>query len=279
MRRRIVSSDYERIEQAIRFIEQNFRSQPTLNDTAKAIGLSEYHFQRLFKRWVGISPKRFLQFLTVEYARDRLRNGSSVLSASYDAGLSSPSRLHDLFVSVDAVTPGEYKQRGEGIAISYGFHDTQFGKCFIAATDRGVTNLEFGDRRDCVERLHRHWRAASLNEEPEFTTPLVERIFNPNVEDPGRITLYLKGTNFQLKVWQAILEIPAGHLSSYQQIAQQIGAPKAERAVGNAVGNNPVAFVIPCHRVIRKSGELGSYRWGTARKNAMLGWEAARKAS
>jgi len=274
-----VSSDYERVEQAINFIEQNFRSQPTLSEAAKSVGLSEYHFQRLFKRWVGISPKRFLQFLTVDHARDLLRNGRSVLATSYDAGLSGPGRLHDLFVSVDAVTPGEYKQQGEGLVISYGFHDTPFGDCFIAATERGVTNLEFGERRDCVERLREHWSAASLRENSEFTGSFVERIFGQDEDNQSTITLYLRGTNFQLKVWQALLEIPSGHLTCYQQIAQEIGKPTAERAVGNAVGSNPVAFVIPCHRVIRKSGEFGSYRWGAARKKAMLGWEAARRAS
>ena len=274
-----MSSDYERVEQAINFIEQNFRSQPTLSEAAKSVGLSEYHFQRLFKRWVGISPKRFLQFLTVDHARDLLRNGRSVLATSYDAGLSGPGRLHDLFVSVDAVTPGEYKQQGEGLVISYGFHDTPFGDCFIAATERGVTNLEFGERRDCVERLREHWSAASLRENNEFTGSFVERIFGQDQDNQSSITLYLRGTNFQLKVWQALLEIPSGHLTFYQQIAREIGKPNAERAVGNAVGSNPVAFVIPCHRVIRKSGEFGSYRWGAARKKAMLGWEAARRAS
>ena len=256
-----MSRDYERVEQAINFIEQNFRSQPTLSEAARSVGLSEYHFQRLFKRWVGISPKRFLQFLTVDHARDLLRNGKSVLATSYDAGLSGPGRLHDLFVTVDAVTPGEYKQQGEGLVISYGFHDTPFGDCFIAATERGVTNLEFGARRNCVERLRENWRAASLRENGEFTGSFVERIFGRNRDDQSSITLYLRGTNFQLKV------------------AQQIGDPSAERAVGNAVGSNPVAFVIPCHRVIRKSGEFGDYRWGSARKKAMLGWEAAVRAS
>jgi AraC family transcriptional regulator of adaptative response/methylated-DNA-[protein]-cysteine methyltransferase len=273
----MVSSDYERIEQAINFIENNYRSQPTLSDAAKSVGLSEYHFQRLFKRWVGISPKRFLQFLTVEHARDLLRNGRSVLATSYDSGLSGPGRLHDLFVSVDAVTPGEYKAKGAGLSISYGFHDTPFGSCFIAATERGVTNLEFGERSDCVQRLHQNWSAAELRDDHEFTGDYVERIFRQEPDDTDKIKLYLSGTNFQLKVWQALLEIPAGHLTSYQQIARHVGRPKAVRAVGNAVGRNPVAFVIPCHRVIRQSGEYGNYRWGTARKKAMLGWEAAKK--
>ncbi len=274
-----MSRDYERVEQAISFIEQNFRSQPTLSDAARSVGLSEYHFQRLFKRWVGISPKRFLQFLTVEHARELLRDGRSVLATSYDAGLSGPGRLHDLFVSVDAVTPGEYKLQGEGLVISFGFHDTPFGNCFIAATERGVTNLEFAERRDCVERLQESWSAAALRENCEFTGSIIERIFGQDRDNPSSITLYLKGTNFQLKVWHALLEIPSGHLTCYQQIARQIGKPKAERAVGNAVGSNPVAFVIPCHRVIRKSGEFGEYRWGTARKKAMLGWEAVGRVS
>ncbi len=269
-------NDYERVELAVRFIERNFRNQPSLSEVAKAVGLSEYHFQRLFKRWVGISPKRFLQFLTVGHARGLLRNGRSVLQTSYDAGLSGPSRLHDLFVSVDAVTPGEFKSQGRGLVISYGFHHTPFGRCFIAATERGVTSLEFGEGCHSVTRLARTWRAASLKEDRQLTGRLAQRIFACDRGNPASITLYLKGTNFQLKVWQALLQIPSGHVASYQDVARSIGCPGADRAVGNAVGRNPVAFVIPCHRVIRKSGAFGNYRWGSARKQAMLGWEVAR---
>ncbi|UCG87459.1 MAG: methylated-DNA--[protein]-cysteine S-methyltransferase [Gemmatimonadota bacterium] len=275
-RQSTVSHDYERVEQAVRFIEQNFRSQPSLREVAGAVGLSDYHFQRLFKRWVGISPKRFLQFLTVGHAKGLLRNGKSVLQTSYDAGLSGPSRLHDLFVSVDAVTPGEFKAQGRGLAISFGFHETPFGQCFIAATERGVTNLEFGGGRGAVTRLGRTWSAAKLKQDRRLTGRLVQQIFASDRDSPASITLYLKGTNFQLKVWQALLEIPSGHVASYQDVARAIDSPGAERAVGNAVGSNPVAFVIPCHRVIRKSGAFGDYRWGRVRKKAILGWEAAR---
>jgi AraC family transcriptional regulator of adaptative response/methylated-DNA-[protein]-cysteine methyltransferase len=273
-----VSHDYERVEQAIGFIEANFRSQPSLSDVALAVGLSEYHFQRMFKRWVGISPKRFLQYLTVGHARSLLRDGTPVLQTSYDAGLSGASRLHDLFVSVDAVTPGEFKSQGRGLTISYGFHETPFGRCFIAATERGVTSLEFGEGSNAVTRLGQTWRAATLIEDSRSTGRLAHQIFTADRENPASITLYIKGTNFQLKVWQALLEIPCGRVASYQDVAWSIASPGAERAVGNAVGSNPVAFVIPCHRVIRKSGASGDYRWGRARKKAMLGWEAARLA-
>ena len=273
-----MSHDYERVEQAIRFIEKNFRSQPSLSEVATAVGLSEYHFQRLFKRWVGISPKRFLQYLTVGHARNLLRDGTSVLQTSYDAGLSGPSRLHDLFVSVDAVTPGEFKSQGRGLTISYGFHETPFGRCFIAATERGVTSLEFGEGSNAVTRLGRAWRAATFKEDRRSTERLAHQIFTSDRENPASINLYIKGTNFQLKVWHALLEIPSGRVASYQDVARSIGSPGAERAVGNAIGSNPVAFVIPCHRVIRKSGAFGDYRWGRARKKAMLGWEAARLA-
>lgn len=270
-------TDYERVEQAISFIEYNFRTQPSLGEVASAVGLSEYHFQRLFKRWVGISPKRFLQFLTVGHARGLLRDGRSVLQTSYESGLSGPSRLHDLFVSVDAVTPGQFKDRGRGLAIAYGFHDTPFGPCFIATTARGVTALEFGAQQDSVTRLGEKWMAATLREDRRLTKGLVKRIFDLDREDPASITLYLKGTNFQLKVWQALLNIPPGNMVSYEEVALAIGSPGAKRAVGNAVGSNPIAFVIPCHRVIRKSGDFGDYRWGSTRKKAILAWEAARQ--
>lgn len=271
--------DYERIEKAILFLEQNFRHQPSLGETAKAAGLSEFHFQRLFKRWAGVSPKRFLQYLTIEHAKGGLCDGKTALEATYDAGLSGPGRLHDLFVAVEAVTPGEFKARGKGLTIAYGFHPTPFGDCLLSTTEKGVSGLEFvsnNDEGSLLAGLRRRWRGATLREDRQTTGAIAARIFRANGSDPHLLTLFVKGTNFQLKVWTALLRLPPGHVVCYQDVARSIGQPAAVRAVGAAVRRNPVAFVIPCHRVIRKSGALGDYRWGTPRKKAILGWEAAR---
>ncbi len=274
-----LSADYLRIEKAIMFLEKNFKNQPSLKEIAQSVHLSEYHFQRLFSRWVGISPKRFLQFLTKEYAKELLKKSINLLDVTYEAGLSSPGRLHDLFVTCDAVTPGEVKTRGEDLTISYGFHATPFGECLLACTERGICSLTFvknGDRQKELEKLKRNWRRATLREDPDTTGPMVSQIFNPS-SAPGStpLHLYLRGTNFQLKVWEALLRIPAGYVVTYEDIAAYIGKSRAVRAVGNAVAKNPVSFVIPCHRVIRKIGDFGNYQGGTARKKAILGWEAA----
>ena len=275
-----LSTDYVRIEQALLFLERNFRRQPALKDIAESIGLSEYHFQRLFTRWVGISPKRFLQYLTKEYALRLLEQSADVMETAYQSGLSGPGRLHDLLVTCDAVTPGEYKLQGAGLAIRYGFHPSPFGECLLAATDRGVCALAFVDADDRARPLHeleKQWAKANLVEDPAATRPLVERIFAPQ---SGRelpyLNLYLKGTNFQIKVWEALLRIPSGSVVSYENVAVAIGMPNAARAVSNAVAHNPIPVIIPCHRVIRKMGAMGGYRYGVARKKAMLGWEMAR---
>ncbi len=273
------SDDYDRIEKAIKFIEKNLLSQPELKEIAVHIGLSEYHFQRLFSRWVGISPKRFLQFLTKEYAKHLLEDSVNLLDVTYEAGLSSPGRLHDLFVTCEAVTPGEYKSKGEGITIKYGFHPSPFGECLLATTERGICGFFFvknRDRKDPLTELRYFWEQAEIVEDPDPSQELIDRIFNPSlVGTRAPLHLILNGTNFQIKVWEALIKIPFGAVVSYEDVAIQVGIPGATRAVGSAVGKNPISFIIPCHRVIRKTADFGNYGGGTARKKAILGWEAA----
>lgn len=277
------SLDYERIAKAISFLQANYLEQPGLETVARAVHMSEFHFQRVFSRWAGISPKRFLQFLTVEHAKRQLAESKPVLDATFDSGLSSPGRLHDLFVSAEAVTPGEFKTRGEGIQVTYGFHPTPFGECLIGVTGRGICWLSFnenGSHRGALRDLQSHWRGAELLDDAKATALIVKQIFS-NLEngEKSSLSLLLMGTNFQLKVWQALLRIPLGDVTTYENIGQLIGAPKSARAIGSAVGDNRVAFLIPCHRVIRKSGMLGGYHWGEPRKRAMLAWEAAKSAA
>jgi len=272
------------MEEAIRFLAANDLRQPSLAETARAVHLSEHHFQRMFRRWVGISPKRFLQALTIRRAKALLLASRSLLDAAFESGLSGPGRLHDLFVTFEAMTPGEYKRRGEGLALSYGFHPSPFGTCLLAATARGVCGLAFtaseggdGEGRDgAVESLRREFPRASLEERPSVTHPIAERIFAGHRNGTPPIPLSVRGTNFQIRVWEALLRIPEGCAISYEDLAARIGRRDAVRAVAGAVAANPVAWLIPCHRVLRKSGALGGYRWGTERKQAMLAWEAAR---
>ncbi len=273
------SPDYKRIEQAILFIEQQAPGQPSLEEVAEHIGLSPYHFQRVFKRWAGVSPKRFIQHLTVEYAKRLLRNSATVLDTSLEVGLSGPGRLHDLFVSVDAVTPGEYKTLGMNMIIKYGFHPTPFGECLLASTSRGICFLGFveeSSRETALKSLRDTWQKASLHESPGTTGATVKSIFSPTLSSAkGPLKILLHGTNFQLKVWQALLRIPKGAAVSYSAMSDTVGHPGASRAIGNAVGKNPIAYLIPCHRVLRAGGEIGGYRWGTLRKRAILAMEAA----
>jgi AraC family transcriptional regulator of adaptative response/methylated-DNA-[protein]-cysteine methyltransferase len=271
--------DYQRVEKAILFLEKNFQKQPQLSDVARHVHLSEFHFQRLFKRWAGISPKKFLQFLTVEYAKTLLERSQNLLDVTYESGLSSSGRLHDLFVNIEAVTPGEYKSRGEGLIIHYGFHPTPFGDCFIAITEKGICALAFVDkkgRQADVERLRQSWLAATLVQSEKATRQYVETIFSRQNNREKNLTLFLKGTNFQVKVWEALLRIPSARMVSYEDIARMVCSPRATRAVANAVANNPIAYLIPCHRVIRKTGVFGKYQWGSSRKKALLAWEASR---
>jgi len=271
-----LSQHYQLIEQAIQYIETNVHRQPELDEIASAIGLSEYHFQRLFTRWAGISPKRFMQFLTKEHAKDLLARSENLLETTHQVGLSSLGRLHDLFVNTEAVTPGEYKSNGAGLTIHYGLHLTPFGKCLIAATERGVCHLSFVETSEgnAIDTLVADWNQAKMIEDYRTTAPLIDRIFSTPTPDTP-LKLHLRGTNFQIKVWEALLNIPTGSLTTYEQIAAQIGNPNALRAVGTAVGHNPIAVLIPCHRVIRKSGEFGNYRYGPARKKALLAKEFA----
>ena len=269
--------DYERIARAIGFLRCHASTQPDLAAVARHVHLSEHHFQRLFTRWAGVSPKRFLQHLTVEDAKARIAASRSALELAGDVGLSGPGRLHELFVTIEAMSPGEYRSGGAGQRIGYGIVGSPFGPCLIASTARGICTLRFLDKNgdDGASALEQDWPRAriELNEKP--ATALAQRIFGP-LRSPDRpLALLVKGTNFQIQVWRALLNIPFGALSSYGGLARTIGRPSASRAVGAAVGANSVAWLVPCHRVIRESGELGGYRWGVERKAAMLGWEAA----
>lgn len=270
-----LNEDYLRIEQAIRYLEAHYQRQPELREIAENIGLSEFHFQRLFTRWVGISPKRFLQFLTKEGAKDLLKRSSNMLDTAYSVGLSGPGRLHDLFVQTEAVSPGEYKARGAGLSIRYGFHPTPFGECLLGLTERGICHLGFtqNGRDAALANMQADWKDARLLEDASATGAMVAPIFSLE-QSPAPIALFLAGTNFQLKVWEALLRIPPGSVNTYEGLAAHIGQPSAARAVGTAIGRNPVAVLIPCHRVIHKIGKFGHYRYGSARKKALLAWEA-----
>jgi AraC family transcriptional regulator of adaptative response/methylated-DNA-[protein]-cysteine methyltransferase len=269
------ATDYDRVEQIIRYLEANFQSQPTLEELGRVCHLSPPHLQRLFRRWAGVSPKRFLQFLTVEHAKRVLAESRGVLGASLDSGLSGPGRLHDLFVAAEGLTPGEYADGGRGVTVRYGRADSPFGRCLIAATGRGLCLLEFTeDFNEIAGWLRRHFPQADIVEDQETAADWAGRVFNGRQAE--RIPLDVHGTNFQIRVWRALLEIPPGHVWSYGDVARRIDAPKASRAVGRAVGQNPICYLIPCHRVIRGMGVFHGYRWGTARKRALLAWEAAR---
>lgn len=265
-----LSEDYSRVERAIEYIQNNANRQPNLKEVAESVNLSEYHFQRLFTRWAGISPKRFLQFLTKENAKTLLRQ-SSLLDAAYSAGLSSPSRLHDLFVQCEAVTPGEYKLHGAGMRIKHGFHATPYGECLLASTERGICFLAFvtdEGRSVALQTMKAEWKNADWIEDSKQTKHHIQAIFTTGRK--SNIQLQVRGTNFQIKVWEALLRIPSGQVTSYEELADVIGEPSAPRAVGNALAHNPIAFLIPCHRVLRKVGDFGNYRYGQARKKAML---------
>ena len=275
-----LSQDYYRIEKALKYIQSHADQQPALPEIATRINLSEYHFQRLFSRWTGISPKRFLQYVTKEYAKQLLKGSQSVLDTAYDVGLSSGGRLHDLFVACEAVTPGQYKRAGEGLEIHYGSHPSPFGRCAIAATERGICYLEFlmeGNKPPVINGIKKRWPNAKIVKQEHKVRKLIQRIFNFEPEaHPAPLHLHVKGTNFQIKVWEALLKIPLGKVVTYEDVARHIGMPNAARAVGNAVGQNPIPFLIPCHRVIKKMGIFGNYGGGRERKKAILGWEAAR---
>jgi AraC family transcriptional regulator of adaptative response/methylated-DNA-[protein]-cysteine methyltransferase len=280
------SADYQLVAEAIHYLEANHTEQPSLEELATYLHLSPFHLQRVFKRWAGISPKRFLQFLTVEHAKQLLAASHSVMDTAYAAGLSGPSRLHDHFLAIESMTPGEFKEGGRGLTIAYGVHASPFGDCLLALTERGVCHLSFlngGGRDSEIMALHERWPHAKLVENAKVTGATLAHIFPGEEQAAGAewlaasssLRLLLAGTNFQVKVWEALLRIPPGAVTTYEDVAHAIGKPSAARAVGGAVGANAIAYLIPCHRVIRKSGVIQDYRWGPTRKKAILGWEAA----
>lgn len=275
--------NYYRIERSIRYLEENFTRQPTLDEVAEQAHISPFHFQRIFTAWAGISPKRFLQFLTIDFLKEKLAEVKNVAEAAHVAGLSGQSRVYDLFVTLEGVTPQQYKALGHNLVIQYGFHDTPFGTALLGITSRGICWMAFLAEEETPQqaliKMQQYWAHAHLEKAPAATLPFMQRIFHPGAYQPDKnLLLYVKGTNFQLKVWEALLRIPAGNLTTYQHIAKAIDNPRALQAVGSAVGANPIAYLIPCHRVIRKDGLPGEYRWNAARKKGIIGWEMARHA-
>jgi AraC family transcriptional regulator of adaptative response/methylated-DNA-[protein]-cysteine methyltransferase len=271
--------NYDRIADAIDFIARRVDSQPTLNETAAHLHLSPFHFQRVFCRWAGVTPKRFLQVLTLERAKQLLNESRPLLEVSDSLGLSSGSRLYDHFVHLEAVTPGEYKTGGAGLTIEYAVHDSPFGKAFIAVTPKGVCKLSFLDGVEADEHLtdvHKKWPNALVRENRHRTHAVIKTMFGETKKPDLPLSLHVSGTNFQISVWKALLQIAPATVASYSQVATAIGHPGSARAVGLAVGANPVAFLIPCHRVIQQSGKLGGYHWGETRKQAIHAWESAR---
>lgn len=273
-----MQSDYDYVRTALGFITDNWREQPSLEDIAAEAGVSPGHMQRIFSRWAGLSPKAFLQAITLDNARQLLRDSASILDASYEVGLSGPSRLHDLFVTHEGMSPGVYKARGAGLTISYGFHASPFGNALIMATDQGLSGLAFaddGEEAAALDDMRSRWPQAKYVNDQAATAAYASRIFSPGQWQPDTpLRVVFIGTDFQIRVWETLLKIPLGKLSTYSDIATHLGKPAASRAVGAAVGRNPISFVVPCHRVMGKSGGLCGYHWGLTRKRAILGWEA-----
>jgi len=275
--------DYDVVRSALQFITENWRAQPEVEAIAHSCGVTPDELHHLFRRWAGLTPMAFLQALTIDHARALLRDSASVLDASYEVGLSGPGRLHDLFVSHEAMSPGEWKTGGEGLTMSYGFHPSQFGTALVVGTERGLAGLGFadqGEEKAALEDMQRRWPRANLIENSAQTAILARRIFDQSMwkkDEPLRVVLI--GTDFEVRVWETLLGIPMGRASTYSDIAKKLGKPKAARAVGAAVGKNPISFVVPCHRVLGKSGDITGYHWGLTRKRAMLGWEAGQTAA
>jgi len=272
------ASDYEHIASAIRYLDKRFKEQPSLKDVASAVGLSEFHFQRLFRRWAGISPKRFVQYLTAEHARRVLACSRDVFKATYDSGLSGLGRLHDLCVNIYAATPAQVRDAGASLEIRFGFVTSPFGLCFIAVTDRGLAGLEFvdeGKKQDAMTKFRGRWKSARFVEAVDEVSRVASRVFSTGPRsDEMPFTVFVNGTNFQIRVWEALARVPPGCFVTYTDVATSIGNPAAVRAVGSAIAANPIGYLIPCHRIILKSGAFGEYRWGAVRKRALLGWEA-----
>jgi len=270
-------SDFERITKAIHFIKDHFKQQPELDEVAAHIHLSPFHFQRLFKEWAGVSPKKFLQYISLEYSKQLLAKKLSLADVSFETGLSGTGRLHDLFINIEGMTPGEYKNEGENLLIHYSHAETAFGDVLIASTAKGICHLSFQNNlEESTRELKQSFRKARFVQKTDLLQQNALKIFRHDWLDLNQVKLHLKGTAFQIKVWQALLQIPSGSADTYSGIATKISLPKAARAVGTAIGHNPVAFLIPCHRVIRSTGVTGEYRWDSDRKTAILGWEAAR---
>ncbi|HEV3411565.1 MAG TPA: methylated-DNA--[protein]-cysteine S-methyltransferase [Puia sp.] len=277
--------NYDRIAAAIDYIRDHFQSQPSLEEVAEKIHLSPYHFQRLFTDWAGVSPKKFLQYVSVEHAKEVLQDQrATVYDAAFDTGLSGTGRLHDLFVSIEGMTPGEFRNGGADLEINYSFAESPFGALLVASTAKGVCYMAFVDQATpsgepaAFADLRSRFPQARLRQMTDLTQQNALYIFTQDWSRLQEIKLHLKGTDFQLKVWETLLKIPMGGLTTYKDIAGQLGNPQASRAVGSAVGDNPVAFLIPCHRVIQSTGIIGQYHWGATRKTAMIGWEAAHSA-
>lgn len=269
--------NYDRIAQAIDYIEENFQHQPSLKKIAETLNLSPFHFQRLFTLWAGVSPKKFMQFITVEYAKQLLEKDQTLLDTAYEAGLSGTSRLHDLFINIEAMTPGEFKNGGESLDINYCFAESPFGNLIVASTPKGICHMSFeNDELQGLAKIKTRFPNANYNQVVDKNQQDALFIFQKDWYKLDQIKLHLSATPFQLKVWQALLKIPMGSLTTYGSIAQKIHNPKASRVVGTAIANNPVAFLIPCHRVIQRNGNIGSYLWGKTRKSAMIGWEASK---
>ncbi len=273
-----ININYQRVAQAIDYIRQNFKAQPDLDEVARYLNLSPAHFQRIFTTWAGTSPKKFLQYISVEYAKSILKEQQATLfDVAFETGLSSTSRLHDLFISIEGMTPAEYRNGGRNLAINYSFASSPFGRLIVASTEKGVCYIAFEENEEkAFTDLKNRFLNADFHLESDEIQKNALTIFKDNSDSLSKIKLHLKGTDFQLKVWESLLKIPMGRLSTYGNIAEQIGNPKASRAVGTAIGSNPVAFLIPCHRVIQSSGVFGGYMWGTTRKTAIIGWENAK---
>lgn len=270
--------NYKRIAEAIEYIKTNFKEQPNLDEVAKKINLSPFHFQRLFSEWAGTSPKKFLQFTTVEYAKTLLKeNHATLFETTCETGLSGTARLHDLFINIEGMTPAEYKNGGKDLAINYSFAESPFGKILVASTKKGICYMAFADNEaTAFSAMQNHFPNAHFRQIVDLIQQNALYIFTHDWTKLNQIKLHLKGTQFQLKVWQTLLKIPLGHLTTYRAIANKIENPNASRAVGTAIGSNPVAFLIPCHRVIQSTGVFGGYMWGNTRKTAIIGWEGTK---
>ncbi|NER13595.1 methylated-DNA--[protein]-cysteine S-methyltransferase [Leptobacterium flavescens] len=270
--------NYDRISKAISYIQDNFKDQPDLNEVAEELNLSPFHFQRLFKDWAGVSPKKFLQYTSVSYAKQLLKEEqASLFDTAFKTGLSGTGRLHDLFINIEGMTPGEFKNGGEKLAINYSFAESPFGDMMVASTTKGICHMSFiQGRQHAFSGLQSQFPNAKFTQKVDLIQQNALYIFTQDWKKLQEVKLHLKGTDFQLKVCEALLKVPFGGLSTYGNIAKEIQSPKASRAVGTAIGSNPVAFLIPCHRVIQSGGNIGNYMWGTPRKTAIIGWEAAR---